>query len=138
MEDLSNHIFESGWLRDLFEIEQQKQKNKRHHQCYNRHTVTNNRIVKEKANVFFSRFEEFQVRKFQPVHDKLILDKVMSSVIELYFDQASLCDQDLQIEESSTEIFSSEDSSQPGLLHLCLGVRTSLVLTLILLADEVI
>lgn len=62
----------------------------------------------------------------------------MSSVIELYFDQASLCDQDLQIEESSTEIFSSEDSSQPGLLHLCLGVRTSLVLTLILLADEVI
>lgn len=32
---------------------------------------------------------------------------MMSSGIELYFDPASLYDQDLQIEESSTEIFTS-------------------------------
>lgn len=101
-------MFESGWLchehqRPLWDLTA-KAKNKRHHQYYNRHTVTN-RIVKEKANVFFQVW--VQVRKFQTVHDELILDEMMSSVIELYVDQASLYGQDLQIEESSTEIFTS-------------------------------
>lgn len=74
------------------------------------------------------------------LYDKFILDKIFSSVGELHFDLAILYDQGLQSEESSTDIITQcvqwKVHSQAS--HLCLCVRMSLVLTLVLLADEVI
>lgn len=58
----------------------------------------------KRKQMFFSRFEEFQVSNFQTIHRKLTLDKIFSSVSELHFDPAFLYDQELQIEESATEI----------------------------------
>lgn len=57
---------------------------------------------KDKAKgCFLSFWEELQVRIFQTWHNRFILDKTFSSVIEFHFDPAIFYDQYLQIDENS-------------------------------------